>query len=75
MYRATTWDKVAHDFNHDIHFASVGGIGGIADTCQLYRALSIPVTVIADLDLLRELDCPQFYPMQTDLYGNGRRND
>ncbi len=34
----------------------MGGIGGIADTCRLYRNLKIPVCVIADLDLLRELE-------------------
>lgn len=52
----TTWEKVASEFCHDVHFVSVGGIGGMADTCLLYRNLQIPVCVIADLDLLRELD-------------------
>ena len=42
------------DLNFDIHFTTVGGIGGIADTCQLYRVLGIPVAVIADLDLLTD---------------------
>ena len=51
---STTWERLARDFHHDVHFVSVGGIGGIADTCQLYRNLKIPVCVIADLDLLRD---------------------
>jgi hypothetical protein len=36
----------------DIYFATVGGSGGIADTCHLYRTLRIPIAAIADLDLL-----------------------
>jgi hypothetical protein len=36
----------------DVHFATVGGTGGIADTCGLYRTLRIPVAVIADLDMI-----------------------
>lgn len=38
-----------------MHFATVGGTGGIADTCKLYRTLKIPVAVIADLDLIADL--------------------
>jgi hypothetical protein len=53
---STVWERLAGEFRHDVHFVSVGGIGGIADTCHLYRNLKIPVCVIADLDLLRELD-------------------
>ncbi|MBI3099184.1 MAG: AAA family ATPase [Planctomycetes bacterium] len=53
---STTWEKLESEFRHDVHFVSVGGTGGIADTCRLYRNLKIPVSVIADLDLLRELD-------------------
>ncbi len=49
------WDKVACDFPHDIHFVSVGGVGGIADPCVLYRNLKIPVCVVADLDVIREI--------------------
>ncbi|HEV3438663.1 MAG TPA: TOPRIM nucleotidyl transferase/hydrolase domain-containing protein [Gemmata sp.] len=52
---STTWEKIAADFRHDVHFVSVGGLGGMADTCQLYKNLKIPVCLIADLDLLREL--------------------
>jgi hypothetical protein len=51
----TTWDKVAGEFGHDVHFVSVGGLGGIADPCILYRTLKIPVCVAADLDVIREL--------------------
>jgi hypothetical protein len=51
----TTWDKVASEFRHDVHFVSVGGLGGIADPCLLYRNLNIPVCVAADLDVIREL--------------------
>ncbi len=51
VYQAT-WDKVGAENNFDIHFATVGGTGGIADTCQLYRVLGIPVAIIADLDVL-----------------------
>ena len=53
VYQAT-WEKVGGDLNFDIHFTTVGGTGGIADTCQLYRVLGIPVAVIADLDLLTD---------------------
>ena len=52
---STTWERLASDYRHDVHFVSVGGIGGIADACNLYRNLKIPVCVIADLDLLCEL--------------------
>ena len=52
---STTWDKVATEYSHDVHFVSVGGIGGISDPCALYRNLSIPVCVAADLDVIREL--------------------
>ena len=53
---STTWERIAGEFRHDVHFVSVGGLGGIAETCNLYRNLKIPVSVIADLDLLREID-------------------
>lgn len=48
----TTWETMADEFHQDIHFATVGGTGGIADTCKLYRTLRIPVSVIADLDVI-----------------------
>lgn len=55
VYQAT-WEKVGGDLNFDIHFTAAGGTGGIADTCQLYRVLGIPVAVIADLDLLTDTE-------------------
>jgi hypothetical protein len=51
----TTWEKIASEFQHDVHFVSVGGLGGIADPCVLYKALKIPVCVAADLDVIREI--------------------
>ena len=51
----TTWETLAQELRLDVHFAAVGGISGVADACQLYRTLHIPVVVIADLDLLRDL--------------------
>lgn len=48
----TVWETMADEFHQDIHFATVGGTGGIADTCNIYRKLKIPVGVIADLDVL-----------------------
>ena len=50
----TTWETLADEFNQDIHFATVGGTGGIADTCNLYRTLRIPVAVVADLDVIAD---------------------
>ncbi len=55
VYSATR-ENVVDDFRHDVHFVSVGGIGGIASTCRLYRELRIPQTVIADLDLVLNHD-------------------
>jgi ABC-type transport system involved in cytochrome c biogenesis ATPase subunit len=51
----TVWDKIASEFSHDIHFVSVGGLGGISDPCALYRNLKIPLCIAADLDVIREL--------------------
>jgi hypothetical protein len=51
----TTWETLAQELRLDVHFAAVGGIGGVADACHLYRILHIPVVVIADLDLLADL--------------------
>lgn len=50
----STWEKVSAEFSHDVHFVSVGGLGGIADPCSLYKTLKIPVCVAADLDVIRE---------------------
>jgi len=55
VYQAVI-ETLAEECRLDVHFASVGGTGGIADTCRLYRALRIPVAVIADLDLLTDTE-------------------
>ncbi len=51
VYQAA-WETLQSPFRIDLHFSTVGGTGGIADTCRLYRTLQIPVAVIADLDML-----------------------
>jgi hypothetical protein len=68
----TTWETLAQELRLDIHFAAVGGISGVADACQLYRALHIPVVVIADLDLLRDL--PQLVRILEALVGPNEVN-
>jgi len=55
VYQAT-WETLQDEFRMDIHFSTVGGTGGIADTCSLYRTLRIPIAVIADLDMLVDGD-------------------
>lgn len=52
VYQAA-WETV-QERNFDIHFTAAGGTGGIADTCQLYRVLGIPVSVITDLDVVTD---------------------
>lgn len=42
-------------FHRDILFIPAGGTGGMADIAKFYRALRIPVTIIADLDLILDL--------------------
>jgi hypothetical protein len=32
----TAWETLAEELRLDVHFAAVGGTGGIADTCNLY---------------------------------------
>jgi hypothetical protein len=53
VYQAAL-ETLRNDIHLDIHFSAVGGTGGIADTCHLYRTLKIPIAVIADLDLLMD---------------------
>jgi OLD-like protein/putative AbiEii toxin of type IV toxin-antitoxin system len=55
VYQAT-WETLQGGFRTDVHFSTVGGTGGIADTCSLYRTLKIPIAVIADLDMLVDGD-------------------
>jgi hypothetical protein len=52
----TTLETLNEELRLDVHFAAVGGTGGIADTCKLYRTLNIPVAVIADLDMVADRD-------------------
>lgn len=52
----TAWETLSNEVRLDVHFAAVGGTGGIADICKLYRTLNIPVAIIADLDLAVDLD-------------------
>ena len=55
VYQAA-WEVVGQSRNFDIHFAAAGGTGGISDTCSLYKMLGIPVAIIADLDLVTDLE-------------------
>ena len=55
VYQAA-WETLQNDFRIDLHFSTVGGSGGIADTCRLYRTLQIPIAVIADLDMLVDFE-------------------
>ncbi|WP_428622128.1 TOPRIM nucleotidyl transferase/hydrolase domain-containing protein [Sedimenticola sp.] len=52
----TTLETLSPELRLDAHFAAVGGVGGIGDTCKLYRTLNIPICVIADLDLINDPD-------------------
>ena len=51
----TAWETLSAELRLDVHFAAVGGTGGIADICTLYRRLDVPVAVIADLDVVADL--------------------
>ena len=53
VYQAA-WETLDRQKRLDIHFTTVGGAGGIADTCSLYGTLRIPVAVIADLDVITD---------------------
>jgi hypothetical protein len=55
VYQAV-YETVADRYQLDVHFAAVGGTGGLANTCTLYRTLRIPVVVIADLDIVTDPD-------------------
>lgn len=55
VYQAV-WETLHEVFKTDVHFSTVGGTGGIADTCGLYKTLRIPIAVIADLDMLVDYD-------------------
>jgi hypothetical protein len=62
----SAWEKLKLEYQLDIHFAAVNGIGGIVDTYKLYKTLKIPVAIIADLDIVAE-DC--FKGVLTSLTG------
>jgi len=53
VYQAV-WETLDRETRLDLHFTTVGGVGGIADTCKLYRTLKIPIAVIADLDIVAD---------------------
>ena len=55
VYQAAL-ETLGNEVTLDIHFTAVGGVGGIADTCRLYAALRIPVAVIADLDIVTQVE-------------------
>lgn len=52
----TVLETLVEELRVDVHFTTVGGVGGIGDTCKLYRTLNIPIGVIADLDLINDPD-------------------
>jgi hypothetical protein len=51
----TIWETLGDEKGLEIHFAPVGGTGGILDACKLYKRLHIPVVVITDLDTVTDL--------------------
>jgi len=55
VYQAV-FETLGDEFRLDLHFTAVGGIGGVADVCRLYRTLRIPVAVITDLDVIADPD-------------------
>jgi hypothetical protein len=55
VYQAAL-ETLQSDLRIDVHFATVGGTGGIADTARLYRTLQIPIAVVADLDMIVDSD-------------------
>ena len=50
----TVLETLSAQLRLDVHLAAIGGSGGIADACQLYRRLKIPVAVVADLDVIAD---------------------
>src|SRR6266851_2229176 len=55
VYQAV-WETLISEMRLDVHFAAVGGLGGVVDACRFYRELRIPVVVIADLDVIRDVE-------------------
>lgn len=67
VYQAA-WRAIRTPTDVDVHFAPVGGTGGISDTVKLYRKLEIPVAVISDLDVIA--DAQKFRATVESLAGN-----
>jgi len=55
VYQAV-WETLIPEMQLDAHFAAVGGFGGILDTCKFYKELKIPLVVVADLDIIRDVE-------------------
>jgi hypothetical protein len=55
VYQAA-WEKVEGEFGEMLQFVGSGGLGGIGDIYALYKSLDLPVTVIADLDVILDKD-------------------
>lgn len=51
------FESLQEETRLDVHISGGEGYGAIANKCRLYRTLKIPVAVIADLDVLADLDC------------------
>jgi hypothetical protein len=66
VYQAA-WRAIRTSTDVDVHFAPVGGTGGISDSARLYRKLKIPVAVVTDLDVLA--DAQKFGIMVESLSG------
>ncbi|HQR08740.1 MAG TPA: AAA family ATPase [Gemmatales bacterium] len=54
MYRAAS-ENLHEASSQEVHFAPVGGSGGVAEPFKFYRTLDIPVAVIADLDVICDI--------------------
>lgn len=53
VYQAA-WESLREEFGIEVHIAAVGGTGGLADACKLYKTLEIPTAIIADLDVVTD---------------------
>jgi hypothetical protein len=42
--------------SREIHFVATHGTGGFAELCRFYTSLGVPVSLIADLDLIADTD-------------------
>lgn len=55
LYQAV-FESIPSAQDLDIHFAGVGGAGGMSETCRLYSRLQIPIAVVGDFDVLWRTD-------------------